>query len=64
MKNFEAQLFPRRNPKKMKSINTIYNNDPSVKKLRANIDEQVKKLKCSQILSADQKDKSLFHLFN
>lgn len=64
IKNFEAQLFPRRNSKKMKSIDTIYTNDPSAKKLQANIDQQVKKLKSSQILSADQKDNSLFHLFN
>ncbi len=34
------------------------------KKLKANIDKQVEKLKSSPLLSADHNDNSLFHLFN
>ena len=64
MKNFEAQLFPERNSKKTNSMDTIYTNNSSVKKLQANIDMQVEKLSSSLVLCANQKDDSLFHLFN
>ena len=64
MKNFEAQLFPERNSKKTNSIDTIYTNNSSVKKLQANIDVQVEKLSSSLVLCANKKDDSLFHLFN
>ena len=65
MKNFEAQLFPERSSKKKShSIHSIYTNDTSAKKLQANINKQIEKLNCSRVLFADQRDNSLYHLFN